>query len=65
MEYDGIYDEILEIRVCLDGDTWCALIGENLQVGIAGFGDSPLNALDSLVDALRVTPCNMRTFALS
>ena len=24
-----------------DGSKWCALLGENLQVGVAGFGDSP------------------------
>lgn len=24
-----------------DGNQWCALYGEDLQVGIAGFGDSP------------------------
>ncbi len=29
----------------LDGDQWCALYGENLQVGIAGFGDSPSLAM--------------------
>ena len=25
----------------IDGDQWCALYGENLQDGVAGFGDSP------------------------
>ena len=29
----------------LDGDSWCVLMGENLQVGIAGFGDSPEKAM--------------------
>jgi len=24
-----------------DGNQWCVLYGEDLQVGIAGFGDSP------------------------
>ena len=28
-----------------DGDKWCALFGENLQVGVAGFGDSPAEAM--------------------
>lgn len=28
-----------------DGDQWCALYGDNLQVGVAGFGDSPANAM--------------------
>lgn len=25
----------------IDGDQWCALYGDNLQDGVAGFGDSP------------------------
>lgn len=29
----------------LDGDRWCALYGDNLQDGIAGFGDSPFAAM--------------------
>ena len=28
-----------------DGDMWCALFGENLQEGVAGFGDTPANAM--------------------
>ena len=24
-----------------DGDQWCALYGENIQQGVAGFGDTP------------------------
>ena len=29
----------------VDGDKWCALYGENLQDGVAGFGDSPNDAM--------------------
>lgn len=29
----------------IDGDQWCALYGENLQDGVAGFGTSPANAM--------------------
>jgi len=29
----------------VDGNQWCALYGDNLQDGVAGFGDSPANAL--------------------
>ena len=32
-------------RVFIDGDRWCALYGENLQDGVAGFGDSPAKAM--------------------
>lgn len=29
----------------IDGNQWCALYGENLQDGVAGFGSSPANAM--------------------
>ncbi len=29
----------------IDGDQWCALYGDNLQDGVAGFGDSPAKAM--------------------
>ena len=29
----------------IDGNQWCALYGENLQDGIAGFGDTPAKAM--------------------
>jgi len=29
----------------IDGNQWCALYGENLQDGIAGFGDTPALAM--------------------
>lgn len=32
-------------RLFLDGALWCALYGDNLQDGVAGFGDSPANAM--------------------
>ena len=28
-----------------DGNLWCALYGENLQEGVAGFGNSPAQAM--------------------
>lgn len=28
-----------------DGTKWCALLGDNLQEGIAGFGDTPAEAM--------------------
>ena len=37
----------LRPRVFIDGNKWCALYGDNLQDGVAGFGDSPeLASLD-------------------
>lgn len=32
-------------RLSIDGNQWCALYGDNLQDGVAGFGDSPANAM--------------------
>ena len=29
----------------IDGNQWCALYGDNLQDGVAGFGDSPSLAM--------------------
>lgn len=29
----------------IDGDKWCALYGSDLQEGVAGFGDSPDDAM--------------------
>ena len=31
--------------IMIDGNKWCALYGENLQDGVAGFGDSPYEAM--------------------
>jgi hypothetical protein len=28
-------------KLSIDGDQWCALYGEDLQCGVAGFGASP------------------------
>lgn len=30
----------------VDGNKWCALYGANLAEGVAGFGDSPAEAMD-------------------
>lgn len=32
---------LLRPRLFIDGDQWCALLGDNLQDGVAGFGKSP------------------------
>ena len=31
-------------RLFIDGNQWCALMGDNLQDGVAGFGKSPAEA---------------------
>lgn len=32
-------------KLSRDGNQWCALLGEDLQVGAAGFGPSPAEAM--------------------
>lgn len=32
-------------RLFIDGNQWCALYGENLHAGVAGFGDTPDKAM--------------------
>lgn len=31
--------------ICIDGNQWCVLYGNNLQDGVAGFGDSVAEAM--------------------
>lgn len=32
-------------KILKDGDKWCCLYGENLQQGVAAFGETPMNAV--------------------
>lgn len=32
-------------KLSIDGNQWCALYGDNLQDGIAGFGNTPADAM--------------------
>ncbi len=32
-------------KLSIDGNQWCALYGDDLQNGVAGFGDSPAEAM--------------------
>ena len=36
---------MLRPSIAIDGNQWCVLYGENLQDGVAGFGDSPEKAM--------------------
>lgn len=44
-----------------DGNQWCALLGENIQDGVVGFGDSPDAAMWSFDEAWRekLPPTNL------
>lgn len=39
-------------KIRLDGDQFCALIGDDLQEGISGFGATPKEALEALLEQL-------------
>ncbi len=30
-----------------DGTAWCAMLGDNLQEGVSGFGDTPIAAMEA------------------
>lgn len=36
---------VFKPKLAKDGDHWCALLGDNLQDGVAGFGKSPAEAM--------------------
>lgn len=36
---------VFKPKLTIDGDQWCALFGNNLQDGVAGFGKSPAEAM--------------------
>ena len=37
--------------IAADGDQWCALLGDDLQSGVAGFGDTPAKAMEAFDEA--------------
>lgn len=44
-ENEMVYAKMYNLIPFKDGDKWCVLLGTDLQTGIAGFGDTPLNAI--------------------
>ncbi len=40
----------INIKLTKDGNQYCFLLGENLQEGIAGFGDTVLEALRNFTE---------------
>jgi hypothetical protein len=49
MRNDAAYEKcrpsfIYKPKLTIDGNKWCALYGDNLQDGVAGFGSSPAEA---------------------
>jgi hypothetical protein len=44
-----------------DGDKWCALYGPDLAIGIAGFGNTPSEAMEAFDRAWRSSTPPLRT----
>jgi hypothetical protein len=42
------------LKVYPDGNQWCALWGDDIQSGVAGFGDTPALALNALLSSVKV-----------
>ena len=40
-------------KLSLDGNSWCVLLGENLQEGVSGFGDRPYEAFVAFIKEVR------------
>ena len=46
IEYENLRPCVMmRPKISVDGNQWCALYGDNLQDGVAGFGDSPAKAM--------------------
>lgn len=44
-EQELLIVKTFQLKPFKDGDQWCVLLGEDLQVGIAGFGETPMKAI--------------------
>lgn len=49
-----LYSDNRLVMIYKDGDAWCASIGENIQEGYVGFGDTVEEALIQLARDLRI-----------
>lgn len=43
-------------RLAADGTMWCASLGDDLQVGICGFGETPAKAMEAFDFAFNTSP---------
>ncbi|MGL5922124.1 hypothetical protein [Chroococcidiopsis sp.] len=46
--------EVTQINLYKDGDAWCALIGDDIQSGTCGFGQTKSDALRALAISLNL-----------
>ena len=48
------FEMTLEAELYKDGNRWCCLIGEDIQDGMAGFGDSPADAIQNCAENAKI-----------
>jgi hypothetical protein len=53
-DYRSMFAVILGLVPYKDGDQWCVLWGDNLQVGISAFGKTPYEAMAHFDTAIRI-----------
>jgi len=65
-QMDGVIERIGSFAVAYrlvpfrDGNQWCVLLGDNIQEGIAGFGDSPALAIQDFDRAMYAGATNVQ-----
>jgi len=52
----------LKPRIFVDGNMWCVMFGENIQDGVAGFGETPRLAVYDFNKAWDKKPKSQRQF---
>jgi hypothetical protein len=53
----------IKVKIFLDGNQWAALVGENISVGVAGFGYSVNEAMVELTRQMEMYHRNWEEFA--
>lgn len=48
----SLWATVFKLVPYLDGNSWCVLLGDDIQVGICGFGDTPATAIFAFEDAM-------------
>jgi|GEM_PF-6266660 len=49
----GVSNIMYQVSIAKDGNAWCALLGQDLQNGISGFGETVQQALFDLANKIQ------------
>lgn len=49
----GLRNIIYQVSIAKEGDLWCALLGQDLQNGVSGFGETVQQALKDLANKIK------------